>query len=94
MVYRIGIVLALDSHARIVGVATSRLGYGATARKPVTGVDHSTCLRRENGEFTACCLLAQFGNLLQDIGLPIIEHKEVVVATEILNMVKLRSNAN
>ena len=93
MVHGVGVVLTLDRHAVVVGVTASRLGFGTSAREPVAGVDHHAGLRRKHLHRASRRGLAQFADLAQDVGLPVVDHEGVVVPLEVADVVELRRDA-
>ena len=90
MVHGVGVVLALYRHAVVVGIAASRLGFGASACEPVARVNHHAGLRRKHLHRTARLSLAQFADLAQDVGFPVVYYEGMVVPLEIADVVELR----
>ena len=93
MVHGVGVVLAFDRHAVVVVVTSAGLGFGASACEPVAGVDHYAGLRRKYLYAAPRAFFAQFADLAQDVGLPPVDDKRMVVPLEIADMVELRADA-
>ena len=93
VVHGIGVVLAFDGHAVVVGILSAVLGLGAAAREPVARVDHHAGLRREHLDSAARTRVAQRAHLTQDVGLPAVDDEGMVVSLEVADVVELGVDA-